>query len=220
MSEENEGQGSFGKKLEERLKRDEEKARLNTIAMEGDLSRDGALILVCAQHPLTSEGKPGKVFAARLDEANMRYHILKDQGQRVIIRVPGAIHFGDNVSLADAGMRYLIENGVPKEDISADSIEKNGTDEIVFAYDIFEQARYKQFHICCSENQVLRNKMACIELLGIWPYFHTITVLEDTSHTLGFEIGTLDGALRFLRTDRGVAVDDVAKMKHVGNEKK
>lgn len=205
--------------LERRLEKDEEIARLNTLALEADESRDGSLILVCAQHPLTSDGKPGKAFTARLDEAILRYNMMKNKGQRVTLRVPGAVHFGDKVSLAEAGKKYLIENGVPEEDISADGTEKNGTDEVAFAYNIFEQAGHKQLHICCDENQVPRNKMACIEMLGIWPYFHTATVPEETSHALGFEIGNPKGALRFLREDGGVAVDNAAKKKHLaGNE--
>lgn len=205
----------YGPELEERLKRDEEAARLNTIAMEQDPNRDGALILVCAQHPLMPDGKPGKAFTARLDEAILRYNMMKNQGQRVTIRVPGAVHFGDEISLAEAGMKYLMNNNIPEEDISADGTEENGTDEVTFAYNIFEQAQHKQFHICCSENQVPRNKMACIELLGFWPYFHTATVPEETPHALGFEIGNPKGALRFLRVDGGVAVDAAAKEKHI-----
>ena len=210
-----EGYEIYGPELEERLKRDEEAARLNTLAMEQDPNRDGALLLVCAQHPLMPDGRPGKAFTARLDEAIMRYSMMKRQGQRVTIRVPGAVHFGDKISLAEAGRRYLIENGIPEEDISADGTEENGTDEVTFAYNIFEQAQHKQFHICCGENQVPRNKMACIELLGFWPYFHTATVPEETPHALGFEIGNPKGALRFLRVDSGVAVDDAAKKKHI-----
>ena len=205
----------YGPELEVRLKMDEEAARLNTLAMEGDPNRDGALILVCAQHPLTPDGKPGKAFAARLDEAVLRYSLMKKQGQRVTVRVPGGVHSGDTVSLAEAGEKYLIENGVSEEDISVDGTEKNGTDEVTFAWDIFEQAQHRQFHICCGENQVFRNKMACIELLGILPYFHTAAVMEEPlHHTLGFEIANPNGGLRFLRTDGGVAVDDAARKKH------
>lgn len=211
------GYDIYGPELEERLKRDEENARINTIAMEEDPDRDGALILVCAQHPLTTDGKPGKAFSARLDEAILRYNLMKKQGQRVTIRVPGAVHAGDNVSLADAGMQYLIENGISEEDISADGNEENGTDEVTFAYNIFNQAGHKQFHICCGENQVFRNKMACIELLGILPYVHTTTVLEEMPHRLGFEVGNPNGGLRFLLADRGVAVDNAAKARHINS---
>ena len=183
--------------------------------MEADPDRHGSLILVCAQHPLTAEGRPGKAFSARLDEAVLRYRLMKEKGEPVTIRVPGAIHAGDSVSLAEAGMRYLIENGIPEEIISADGTEENGTDEVTFAYNIFEQAGHKQFHICCGENQVFRNKMACMELLGFLPYFHTTTVLEEMPHRIGFEVGNPNGGLRFLRVDGGVAADNEAKRRHM-----
>lgn len=205
----------YGPELEERLKRDEEAARINSLAMESDPSRSGSLILVCAQHPLTQDGKPGKAFSARLDEAIMRYEMMKKKGESVIIRVPGAVHFGDSRSLAEAGKEYLMEHGIPEEDISADGTEGNGTDEVTFAYNIFEQACCRQFHICCGENQVFRNKMACMELLGFLPYFHTTTVLEEMPHRIGYEIGNPKGGLRFLRVDQGVSVDNSIKKQHI-----
>lgn len=215
--EKKDGYEIYGPELEERLKRDEEIARLNTLALEADPSRSGSLILVCAQHPLTADGKPGKAFSARLDEAMLRYKMLKDKGEPAILRIPGAIHAGDNISLAESGAQYLIENGIPEDDISADGTEENGTDEVTFAYSIFEQAKCKQLHICCGENQVFRNKMACMELLGILPYFHTTTVLDDGEmpHRIGFEVGNPNGGLRFLRVDGGVAADNEAKKRHI-----
>ena len=140
---------------------------------------------------------------------------MKDKDQNVIIRVPGAIHFGDSVSLAEAGKEYLMEHGIPEEDISADGTEENGTDEVTFAYNIFEQAHCKQLHICCGENQVFRNKMACMELLGFLPYFHTTTTLEEMPHRLGYEVGNPNGGLRFLRIDQGVSVDGATKKRHI-----
>ncbi len=216
--EKKDGYEIYGPELEERLKRDEEIARLNTLALEADPNRSGSIILVCAQHPLTVDGKPGKAFSARLDEAMLRYRMMKDRGEPVIVRVPGAIHAGDSVSLAEAGAQYLIENGIPEDDISADGTEENGTDEVTFAYNIFEQAQCKQFHICCGENQVFRNKMACMELLGILPYFHTTTILEEMPHRIGFEVGNPNGGLRFLRVDGGVAADNEAKKRHITGE--
>ena len=207
-----------GPELEERLKRDEEAARQNTIELENDPNREGITMLVCAQHPLV-DGKPGPIFKARLDEAVDRYFSAARKGEKVVIRVPGAVHAGDEISLAESGRRYLVEQGVPEDIISADGLEENGTDEITFAYNLFEQTQSKQLHICCSENQVPRNKLACISLLEILPYFHTATTHEiPATQQLGFEFANPKGALRFLREDRGVAVDAAARKKHITGE--
>ena len=125
------------------------------------------------------------------------------------------MHAGDSISLAEAGKKYLMRGGVPKDVIIADGSEANGTDEILKAFDSFEEHQCNQFHICCSENQVMRNKVACIELLGILPYFHTVTVLEEPmSHALGFELVNPNGALRFLNDDKGQSADAKAREKH------
>jgi len=210
----------YGPELEERLKRDEELARINTLAMEDDPERNGSLILVCAKHPLIDGFRPGRAFSARLDEAILRYKMMKEEGQNALIRVPGSVHFGDKISLAEAGRNYLLEHGIPDDDISADGVEENGTDEITCAFSFFHQGGYKQFHICCGENQVFRNKMACMELHGILPYFHTCTTLDDMPHRIGFELGNPNGALRFLRVDAGVSIDETAKKRHTQEEDK
>ena len=207
-----------GPYLEEYLKRREEAARLNTLNMEKDPNRSGVVILVCAQHPLTPEGKPGEAFAARLDEAILRYGIMKNKGEQTIIRVPGDIHGNDQVSLAEAGEKYLKEAGIPEEDISADGTEQNGTDEITSAYSLLEQAQAKRLYIICAENQVPRNKMACMELFEFLPYFCTVTTPGSMPHRAGFEYFNPNGMLRFLREDQGGSVDQAARTRHLTGE--
>ncbi len=205
-----------GPNLESELKTEEEEARLNTLEYENDPERSGITMLVCAQHPLNPDGTPGDIYKARLDEAIDQYERYTKRGHEVLFRIPGAIHKGDNVSLAESGKDYLVKNGIPEDIISADGTEENGTDEIVNAFSIFEQSQSKQLHIVCSENQVVRSKLACISLLNMLPYFHTATVMSmKNSQELGFEIANPRGALRFKKEDQGKSVDAEAKNRHI-----
>ena len=205
-----------GPELESELKAEEEEARLNTMEYENDPERSGITMLVCAQHPLNPDGTPGEIYKARLDEALFQYERYSKNGEGVLFRIPGAVHKGDSISLAESGKNYLVENGVPEEKISADGNEENGTDEITNAFSIFEQSQSKQLHVVCSENQVIRSKLACISLLNMLPYFHTATVMNvKNSQELGFEIANPRGALRFKKEDQGKAVDAEAKNRHI-----
>ncbi|MBP5512040.1 YdcF family protein [Candidatus Saccharibacteria bacterium] len=205
-----------GPDLESELKAEEEEARLNSLEYENDPERSGITMLVCAQHPLSPDGTPGEIYKARLDEAIDQYERYTKRGQEVIFRIPGAVHKGDNTSLAESGKDYLIKNGIPEDIISADGTEENGTDEIVNAFSIFEQSQSKQLHIVCSENQVVRSKLACISLLNMLPYFHTATVMSmKNSQELGFEVANPRGALRFKKEDQGKSVDAEAKNRHI-----
>lgn len=205
-----------GSELESELKSEEEEARLNTLEYENNPERSGITMLVCAQHPLNPDSTPGDIYKARLDEAIDQYERYTKRGQEVLFRIPGAIHKGDNISLAESGKDYLVKNGIPEDIISADGTEENGTDEIVNAFSIFEQSQSKQLHIVCSENQVVRSKLACISLLNMLPYFHTATVMSmKNSQELGFEIANPRGALRFKKEDQGKSVDAEAKNRHI-----
>ena len=205
-----------GPELESELKAEEEEARLASLEYENDPERSGITMLVCAQHPLNPDGTPGDIYRARLDEALDQYEKYTKKGEKVIFRIPGAVHKGDTLSLAEAGRAYLVENGIPEEEISADGTEENGTDEIAKAFSIFEQSKSKQLHIVCSENQVVRNKLACISLLGMLPYFHTATTMSTkNSQELGFEIANPRGALRFKKEDQGKSVDAEARNRHI-----
>ena len=205
-----------GPDLESELKAEEEEARLNSLEYENDPERSGITMLICAQHPLNPDGTPGEIYKARLDEAIDQYERYTKRGQEVIFRIPGAVHKGDNISLAESGKDYLIKNGIPEDIISADGTEENGTDEIVNAFSIFEQSQSKQLHIVCSENQIVRSKLACISLLNMLPYFHTATVMSmKNSQELGFEVANPRGALRFKKEDQGKSVDAEAKNRHI-----
>ena len=70
---------------------------------------DVVLVLGAAQY----DGTPSKVLEARLDHAKSLY----DQGVAPYIVTTGGNQPGDTYTEADAGVRWLTENGVPEEDV-------------------------------------------------------------------------------------------------------
>ncbi|MCI9063217.1 MAG: hypothetical protein HFJ17_01225 [Clostridia bacterium] len=84
------------------------------------------VIEVAAIHPLV-EGKPNQEFQERLRKAIEIYNIEKDELNDPIIYVPGSIHsvkkeefIEDACALSEAGKEFLIDNGIPEEDIRAE----------------------------------------------------------------------------------------------------
>lgn len=72
---------------------------------------DVILVLGAAQY----SGRPSPVFQGRLDHGSLLYrNRFADQ-----IVVLGAKRPGDSLSEAEAGANYLVESGVPAEDVSA-----------------------------------------------------------------------------------------------------
>lgn len=72
---------------------------------------DVILVLGAAQYG----GRPSPVFQGRLDHGSLLYrNRFADQ-----IVVLGAKRPGDSLSEAEAGVNYLVESGVPAEDVSA-----------------------------------------------------------------------------------------------------
>src|SRR5262245_46743825 len=70
---------------------------------------DAIVVLGAAQY----DGDPSPVFRGRLDHAALLY----EQGRADRVLVLGAGQPGDRFTEAEAGMRYLIERGVPPEAI-------------------------------------------------------------------------------------------------------
>jgi uncharacterized SAM-binding protein YcdF (DUF218 family) len=70
---------------------------------------DAIVVLGAAQY----DGEPSPVFAGRLDHAAL----LFEQGRAETVLVLGAGQPGDRFTEAEAGRRYLLENGVPEEAI-------------------------------------------------------------------------------------------------------
>lgn len=144
----------------------------------------GVLIEVAAQHPLKEGKYPAEEFQARLDLGIKLYKEFSGR-ENVKFYIPGSRHQengkADLVSLSEAGKSYLISKGIPHENIYADEAnyeitgEKgvyNSTDECYVSCKLFEKYNFKELHLVCSPNQMMR-KMLCYIGFGYFPHIHT-----------------------------------------------
>lgn len=144
----------------------------------------GILIEVAAQHPLKDGMYPAEEFQARL---NLGLKLYNEFANKDVAKfyIPGSRHQengkADLVSLSEAGKNYLISKGVPAENIFADDAnfeimgEKgvyNSTDECYVSCKLFEKYNFKELHLVCSPNQMMR-KMLCYIDFGYFPNIHT-----------------------------------------------
>ena len=147
-------------------------------------SGNGVLIEVAAQHPLKEGKYPAEEFQTRLDLGIKLYRELSDK-ENVKFYIPGSKHQengkADLVSLSEAGKNYLISKGIPPQNIYADDAnyeimgEKgvyNSTDECYVSCKLFEKHNFKELHLVCSPNQMMR-KMLCYIDFGYFPNIHT-----------------------------------------------
>ena len=148
-------------------------------------SGKGLLIEVAAQHPLDADGiTPGPDFRMRLDEAIRIYNDPVLNGEGVKIYVPGSRHkaygVADQIALAEAGRRYLLEHGVREEDIFAEESNTryklegvyNSSDESYVACRLFDNGNFRKLYCICAPHQVTRKAMSCIRC-GFIPHFIT-----------------------------------------------
>lgn len=152
---------------------------------------DGALIEVAAQHPLVEGKRPNSEFSARLDAAYNLYVELRNRNVGPVkIYVPGSIHMMDGVcdevSLSSAGCTYLIELGVPQEDLFGDEENLkykgslgvyNSSDECYVASCLFKEEAFGEFHCVCSPAQLLRKALSYISF-GCLPLMHSVPCKE------------------------------------------
>ncbi len=147
-------------------------------------SGKGILIEIAAQHPLKDGMYPAEEFQTRLDLGIKLYNEYKDY-EKVCFYILGSKHQengkADLVSLSEAGKNYLVSKGVPAEHIFADDAnfeimgEKgvyNSTDECYVSCKLFEKHNFKELHLVCSPNQMMR-KMLCYIDFGYFPNIHT-----------------------------------------------
>ena len=147
-------------------------------------SGTGILIEVAAQHPLKDGMYPAEEFEARLNLGLKLYNELANNNV-VKFYIPGSRHQengkADLVSLSEAGKNYLISKGIPAENIFADDAnfeimgEKgvyNSTDECYVSCKLFEKYNFKEMHLVCSPNQMMR-KMLCYIDFVYFPNIHT-----------------------------------------------
>lgn len=144
----------------------------------------GVLIEVAAQHPLKEGRYPAEEFQTRLDLGIKLYKELSDR-ENVKFYIPGSRHQEngkvDLVSLSEAGKSYLVSQGIPPENIFADDANNeimgekgvyNSTDECYVSCKLFEKYNFKELHLVCSPNQMMR-KMLCYIDFGYFPNIHT-----------------------------------------------
>src|SRR5271163_2833670 len=95
-------------------------------AVEARQSVRKDLIEVAAQHPLVDGVAPGEEFVARLRLGLELYHRFRDAGAEVQIYVPGSRLMDngveDEISLSDAGTRFLLAHSVPAEVVHGDDL--------------------------------------------------------------------------------------------------
>ena len=150
-------------------------------------SGQGILIEVAAQHPLKEGKYPAQEFEARLDLGIKLYQELSGN-ENVKFYIPGSRHQengkADLVSLSEAGKNYFVSHGIPSENIFADDAnfeimgEKgvyNSTDECYVSCKLFEKHNFKELHLVCSPNQMMR-KMLCYIDFGYFPNIHTASI--------------------------------------------
>ena len=162
-----------------------------------DIRSNKVLIEIAAIHPLINGDKPSEEFISRLDKGIELYHKEKENGNEVIIYVPGSTHFimkdgvkqVDLIPLAEAGKNYLLEHGIPEKDIRANDANikyqgKRGTynsgDECLVACKIFNDENCGRLISLVSPGQAFRKAIFYIEF-GVYPEMYVIP-LDKTAH--------------------------------------
>lgn len=142
---------------------------------QADIS-DGLLIEVAAQHPLVEGMYPNAEFSARLDAAADRYRRECMNGYAVKVYVPGSRHryggISDDISLSQAGSRYLENIGIPSCDIYGDEANRrlkgdsgvfNSSDECYVATCLVNELRFGRIASYCSPAQLMRKALSYIQ---------------------------------------------------------
>lgn len=175
---------------------------MQTAAMQNMLMQRSAgvgyLIEVAANHPLLEGLYPAEEFASRLDFAVMLYRKYQETAT-VKIYVPGSRHrFGehtDSVSLSTAGKAYLIEKGIPEEDILGEAENArwkgkagvyNSADECFVAANIFRDMGFQRLFCVCSPNQMERKRLFYMAF-GVLPDFYTVPG-DHLAHNAVYEL--------------------------------
>lgn len=166
----------------------EEKARLNSLK-RWQSGGKRALVLIKAQHPLTSDGKPNKEYTMRLNEALKIKSGLENEGIAVTFMTVGGIHAGnENFTLAEAGANYLASHGVDKNAILQRRSVYSGNDEDRLAAEEFERGNYARLYVCLSAGQWERARLYFM-FMGWQPELRPVTMLEERpNHSMVCEL--------------------------------
>jgi hypothetical protein len=149
------------------------------------------LIEIGAQHPLMEGMYPNNEFAQRLLLGIDLYHKSKHKGFEVEFVVGGSRHMYkgiiDKISLSQAGVNFLIAQGIPNENIHGlDLIQKykktNGVytaaDECFVATNYFKDGEFGQLYSVVSPVQALR-KMLHYIWFGVYPLMYSTPVFNS-----------------------------------------
>lgn len=132
------------------------------------------LIEIAAQHPLCQGKYPNVEFKRRLD---MAIQLCNDIGPKIVwLYVPGSRHkhkgVADEISLSEAGKKYLIEHGIDESHIYAEEANDkykgnfgvyNSADESYVASCIFKDDHFGRMICVCSPYQTMRKSLYYIE---------------------------------------------------------
>ncbi|MBH8552678.1 hypothetical protein I8751_09890 [Nostocaceae cyanobacterium CENA357] len=171
----------------------EEKFEIAKKFMEERSNIPAVLIEVAAQHPLLDGEKPNEEFTKRLLLAKTLYKQESNAGKHVEIYVPGSRHrhegVVDKVSLSEAGMIFLEQQGISREIIHGDDLNfkykgdrgvYNSADECFVASSYFKDGNFGYLFSVLSPIQVFRKTIHYIEF-GVLPLNYTAPAL-DTFH--------------------------------------
>ncbi len=175
------------------------------------------ILIECASKVLVDGINPDLEFCARLDKSILLYHELRHRFDGVHIYVPGSLHntngIPDQCTLSTAGRRYLVERGIPNDDILGDDENElykgdegvlNSADECYVASQIFKAGNYSELHCVCSPIQVTRKWFYYLEF-GVVPLIHSVPVSDSD---------VMDIVLEQLRGVENVIYNDHSAQSH------
>jgi len=153
----------------------ERRAAATALKVERAVSHANTQLLIpAAQHPLVEGVKPGKEFENRLAAALRHREATVKAGGRVAFFLTGNRHHDsatgqtDAVALYDAAGKWLLDEGVPAEELHGkdwiDASSKpqvyNGADEIRVAAEGYQRnARFSDARYFCAPGQSQRAEM-------------------------------------------------------------
>ena len=171
--------------------------KINNIVDVGNKRK--VLIEIAAQHPLI-DGKPGSEFEQRLKKGIELYNKETEKGNTVTIYIPGSIHsikkdgkwVTDLVSLSEAGKNFLIENGIPNDDIKADDANEkykengvyNSADECYVSSEIARNEDCGRIISVVSPTQVYRKALLYTQF-GYKPEIYGVETKQEYHNFIG-----------------------------------
>jgi hypothetical protein len=167
--------------------------------MEARCRIASVLIEVAAQHPLVGGRYPNAEFRARLDRAVQVYGEYRSRGLSAEFYVPGSRHMAqgwpDQVSLSQAGLEYLVKQGIPPEQLHGDDLNDRykgdegvygSADECFVAASYFKDQGFGSLATVLSPAQLPRKMVHYIHF-GVIPLAFTAPT-DDPHHDLVHEL--------------------------------